>query len=215
MCIYIYIYTHTHTHILRPFHLAAIHAVRSIREPRTGISGLCLSYILSVKGRHSWAQRNFPEIQAQRYSVCRFSVCELTVRIPGSIDSWTPLSGGDFSPSKERGCVVSVSVRAKYYTPDVTNMNIRWKIPLTVHWKMPLKSTMISEVLISGVQSFAPKACFLENISFKQHVSSSKIALHQLSIYHLAISTLQIPSKVRPIPLLTLWISEGLTQTQS
>ena len=68
---------------------------------------------------------------------------------------------------------------AKYYTPDLTNMtihrnmslNIRWIIPVQIHWtnetpwenatehplEMPLtKSTMISEVLISGVQLFAP-----------------------------------------------------------
>ena len=30
-------------------------------------------------------------------------------------------------------------------------------MPLKIHWNMPLKSTIISEVLISGVQSFAPR----------------------------------------------------------
>ena len=39
--------------------------------------------------------------------------------------------------------------RAQYYTPEITKVKIQWK--------MPLKSAMISEVLTSGVQSFAPR----------------------------------------------------------
>ena len=77
-------------------------------------------------------------------------------------------------------------VGAKYYTPEITKVNFRWKMQLNIHWTIPVKihwksdnalehtnetwnvvgkwhwqfigkchwkSTMISEVLISGVQS--------------------------------------------------------------
>ena len=37
-------------------------------------------------------------------------------------------------------------------------MKLCWKMPLSIHREMPLKSTMVSEVSISGVQSFAPMA---------------------------------------------------------
>ena len=67
-------------------------------------------------------------------------------------------------------------VGAKHCTPDLTKMTTHWKTPLTIpveihwksddplehateqvkiHWKMPLDSTMVSEVSISGVQYFA------------------------------------------------------------
>ena len=36
-------------------------------------------------------------------------------------------------------------------------MKVHWKVPLKVHWKRHRRSTMISEVSISGVQSFAPR----------------------------------------------------------
>ena len=36
---------------------------------------------------------------------------------------------------------LSPNIRAKDYTPDLTQMNIHWKMPLKVHWTIPINST--------------------------------------------------------------------------
>ena len=32
-----------------------------------------------------------------------------------------------------------MALRARYYTPDITSMNIRWKMQLKVHWTNPVE----------------------------------------------------------------------------
>ena len=45
----------------------------------------------------------------------------------------------------------------RYRTPEVTEVKLHRKVPARVRWKLPPKSTMTSEVSISGVQYFAPR----------------------------------------------------------
>ena len=44
-----------------------------------------------------------------------------------------------------RLCIRRALVGAKCSTPDLTNMNIRWKMPLKSHWAIPVTIHRVSD----------------------------------------------------------------------
>ena len=55
----------------------------------------------------------------------------------GQIHGWIEIA----SLNGERKFGWGLPVRANYHTLDLTNMNLHWKMPLTIHWTILVTST--------------------------------------------------------------------------
>jgi len=61
----------------------------------------------------------------------------------------------------KRSLTIPVKIHSKSDHPldsATEEVKIRWEATLNINWQLPLKSPLISEVLISGVKYFAPSS---------------------------------------------------------